>query len=38
MQIVRRFDMELLREGQYIVSGGVAYNKDLVVKLRVRGE
>jgi len=30
--------MELVREGRYVVVGGVAYNKDLVVKMRVRGE
>lgn len=37
-EIVRRFDMELIREGRYVVAGGVAYNKDLVVRLGVRNE
>lgn len=36
MQIIRRFDMELLDKGRYVVAGGVAYNKDFTVKMRVR--
>ncbi|KAK3372119.1 cytochrome P450 17A1 [Podospora didyma] len=35
-EIIRRFDMELLDKGRYVVAGGVAYNKDLVVKLSAR--
>ena len=35
-EIVRRFDMELITEGRYVVVGGVAYNEDLLVKLKVR--
>lgn len=25
--------MELVREGRYVVAGGVGYNKDFMVKL-----
>ena len=32
-QVVRRFDMELLAKGAYIVAGGVAYNRGLEVRL-----
>ncbi|KAM7198899.1 Pisatin demethylase [Naviculisporaceae sp. PSN 640] len=35
-EIIRRFDMELVREGRYVVAGGVAYNVDLTVRLGVR--
>lgn len=37
LQIVRRFDFELKREGRYVVAGGVAYNQDFEVQLRLRG-
>jgi hypothetical protein len=36
LQVIRRFDLELVREGRYVVAGGVAYNKDLVVELTLR--
>lgn len=36
-EIVRRFDFELKREGRYVVAGGVAYNQDFEVQLRLRG-
>lgn len=35
-EIFRRFDMELIAEGRYVVAGGIAYNQDLLVKLKVR--
>ena len=35
-QVVRRFDLELVREGKFVVAGGVAYNKDFVVELTAR--
>lgn len=35
-QVVRRFDMELVAKGKYIVAGGVAYNKGLEVRLTRR--
>ncbi|KAK4444029.1 Pisatin demethylase [Podospora aff. communis PSN243] len=35
-EILRRFEMELVDEGEYIVAGGVAYNRNLVVKVRER--
>jgi cytochrome P450 len=35
-QIVRRFDMEVLEEGRYVVVGGVGYNEGFVVRLRAR--
>ncbi|KAH9907041.1 cytochrome P450 [Xylariomycetidae sp. FL2044] len=36
-QIVRDFDLELLSAGEYVVAGGVAFNKDLKVLMRKRG-
>lgn len=36
MQIVRQFDLELVKEGRYVVAGGVAYNRGLEVKLKPR--
>lgn len=35
-EIIRRLDMELVREGRYMIASGVAYNVDLVVNLKVR--
>lgn len=35
-EIIRRFDMGLITEGRYVVVGGVAYNRDLLVNLKVR--
>jgi len=32
-ETVRHFDMELVKPGTYVVAGGVAYNKDFVIKL-----
>jgi hypothetical protein len=32
----RRFDFELVSEGRYVVAGGIAYNKDFIVKIKVR--
>ncbi|OJD40783.1 cytochrome p450 monooxygenase [Diplodia corticola] len=37
-EIVRRFDLELVKEGRYVVAGGVAYNKGLEVRMRLRQE
>jgi cytochrome P450 len=36
-ETVRRFDFDVLKEGKYIVAGGVAYNKDFLVKMRMNG-
>ncbi|KAK8081260.1 Cytochrome p450 [Apiospora saccharicola] len=35
-QMVRCFDMELLEAGEYVVAGGVAYNRGLRVRLSRR--
>ncbi|KAH8819387.1 cytochrome P450 monooxygenase [Xylogone sp. PMI_703] len=35
-ETVRRFDMEVVREGRFVVAGGVAYNRDFTVKLHER--
>ena len=35
-QVVRCFDVELLEAGEYVVAGGVAYNRGLRVRLRRR--
>ncbi|WQF82089.1 Putative cytochrome P450 [Colletotrichum destructivum] len=35
-EIVRRFDFEVIREGKYVVAGGVAYNEGFEVQLRLR--
>ncbi|KAI6267967.1 hypothetical protein MCOR27_010367 [Pyricularia oryzae] len=35
-QVLRTFDMDLQRPGQFVVAGGVAFNNDFAVKLRVR--
>ena len=35
-ETVRRFDFDVLKEGRYVVAGGVAYNKDFLVKMRRR--
>ncbi|KAH8719148.1 cytochrome P450 monooxygenase [Phaeosphaeriaceae sp. PMI808] len=32
-EIIRRFDVEVVRTGRYVVDGGVAYNEDFMVKL-----
>jgi len=36
-ETVRRFEIKLIREGRYIVAGGVGYNQDFTVKLTARG-
>ncbi|KAF4807465.1 Cytochrome P450 monooxygenase gsfF [Colletotrichum siamense] len=35
-ETVRRFDFDMKREGRIVVVGGIAYNEDFVVQLRVR--
>ncbi|KAJ9252835.1 hypothetical protein DTO207G8_4621 [Paecilomyces variotii] len=30
-EVIRRFDMELINEGKFVVAGGVAYNRDFSV-------
>ena len=35
-ETVRRFDFELVNEGRYVVAGGVAYNRDFLVKMTRR--
>ncbi|KAK7952829.1 uncharacterized protein PG986_008557 [Apiospora aurea] len=35
-QVVRRFDMEMLAAGEYVVAGGVAYNQGFKVRLTRR--
>ncbi|KAK6078960.1 cytochrome P450 17A1 [Seiridium cupressi] len=35
-QIIRTFDLMLIEPGQYVVTGGVAYNQDLKVQLTLR--
>lgn len=35
-KLIRCFDMEIVKEGRYVVVGGIAYHKDFVVKLRSR--
>ncbi|KAF6802326.1 cytochrome P450 monooxygenase [Colletotrichum sojae] len=35
-EILRRFDFEVKREGKFVVDGGIAYNQDFEVQLRVR--
>lgn len=35
-ETLRRFEMELVKAGEYVVAGGVAYNKDFIVKLKAR--
>ncbi|KAK5659955.1 hypothetical protein OQA88_13420 [Cercophora sp. LCS_1] len=35
-EIIRRFDLDLISEGKYTVVGGVAYNRDSVVKMKAR--
>jgi len=35
-EILRRFDLEVVNEGKYVVAGGIAYNQDFVVKLVMR--
>lgn len=35
-QIVRRFDIELLEPGRYVVDGGVAYNVGFMARLSPR--
>jgi hypothetical protein len=36
LKLVRRFDFELVREGTFVVAGGIGYNKDFMVKLTPR--
>ena len=31
LQLIRRFDFDLVTTGKYVVAGGVAYNKNFVV-------
>ncbi|CAG8960190.1 hypothetical protein HYFRA_00010669 [Hymenoscyphus fraxineus] len=35
-ELIRRLDMDLIREGEHVNIGGIAYNKDLLVKLTSR--
>ncbi|KAF7883706.1 uncharacterized protein EAF02_005626 [Botrytis sinoallii] len=35
-EIVRRFDIEVLKEGIYTSAGGVSYNEDFIVKMHPR--
>jgi len=35
-EIIRRFDIEVLNPGKWVVAGGISYNRDFVVKLRAR--
>ncbi|KAG4433291.1 hypothetical protein IFR05_011236 [Cadophora sp. M221] len=35
-EMLRRFDFEVVDEGQFIVSGGIAYNKNFKLNLRAR--
>lgn len=35
-KIVRRFDIELVRPGRYVVAGGVAYNEDFLGRFTTR--
>ncbi|PQE23646.1 cytochrome p450 17a1 protein [Rutstroemia sp. NJR-2017a BVV2] len=35
-EIIRRFDIEVLNPGKWVVVGGISYNRDFVVKLRAR--
>ncbi|CZR58264.1 related to pisatin demethylase / cytochrome P450 monooxygenase [Phialocephala subalpina] len=35
-EIIRRFDVEVINQGRYVVAGGVAYNKDFEVTLSAR--
>ncbi|KAF1950357.1 cytochrome P450 [Byssothecium circinans] len=37
-EIVRRFDIELVDEGKYVVSGGVAYNEGFLGRFIEKGE
>lgn len=36
LYIIRRFDVEVMNQGRYVVAGGVAYNKDFEVTLSAR--
>ncbi|KAF6821825.1 cytochrome p450 [Colletotrichum plurivorum] len=36
IELVRRFDFEMLDEGRFVVVGGIGLNEDLVAKLHVR--
>lgn len=36
LQMLRRFDFEVVDEGQFIVSGGIAYNKGFKMNLHAR--
>ncbi len=35
-ETVRRFDIDVLKKGKYVVAGGVAYNQDFLVKMTRR--
>lgn len=35
-QILRRFDIEVVDPGRYVVRGGIAYNDGFLVNLRER--
>ncbi|TGO53175.1 hypothetical protein BCON_0128g00020 [Botryotinia convoluta] len=35
-EIVRRFDIEVLKEGIFTSGGGISYNKDFIVKMHPR--
>ena len=36
LKTLRNFELELVRPGNYIVAGGVAYNNDFVVKITTK--
>lgn len=35
-QLIRQFEMEVVRAGEYVVAGGVAYNRDSWVRVEKR--
>ncbi|TVY54176.1 Cytochrome P450 monooxygenase gsfF [Lachnellula cervina] len=35
-ETLRRFELELLNKGTFVVVGGIAYNKDFIVKIKAR--
>ncbi|PGH07083.1 hypothetical protein AJ79_06361 [Helicocarpus griseus UAMH5409] len=35
-ELIRRFQFDLVKAGEYVVAGGVAYNKDFIVKVNTR--
>ncbi|KAK2735172.1 hypothetical protein FQN55_002262 [Onygenales sp. PD_40] len=35
-ELIRRFEFQLVKSGEYVVAGGVAYNKNFIVKAKRR--